>query len=46
MGAKFSKNEISEVIRRVLTYYLHKRENPTDRKKVLFFFPKFPVGLQ
>ena len=46
MGAKFSKNEISEVIRRVLTYYLHKRENPTDRKKVLFFIPKFPVGLQ
>lgn len=46
MGAKFSKNEISEVIRRVLTYYLHKRENPTDRKKALFLVPKFPAGLR
>lgn len=46
MGAKFSKNEISEVIRRVLTYYLKKRENPTDREKVLLLIPRFPVGLQ
>ncbi len=46
MGTKFSKSEIGEVIRRVITYYLRKRELGLERRKELFLIPKFPAGLQ
>ncbi len=46
MGAKFSKDEIGEVIRRVITYYLRRREFHFERRKELFLVPRFPVGLQ
>lgn len=46
MKAKFSKDEIKEVVRRVLTYYLRRRELQPERRKRLFLIPRFPVGLQ
>lgn len=46
MKAKFSKDEIREVIRRVLTYYLRRREFQSERRKRLFLIPRFPAGLQ
>lgn len=46
MGAKFSKSEIGEVIRRVITYYLRKKELNLERRKELFLIPRFPVGMQ
>ena len=46
MGTKFSKSEIGEVIRRVITYYLRKRELGLERRKELFLVPRFPVGFQ
>lgn len=46
MGAKFSKSEIGEVIRRVITYYLRKKELEPENRKELFLVPRFPVGMQ
>lgn len=46
MGAKFSKSEIREAVRRVITYYLRKRELGLERRKELFLVPRFPVGFQ
>lgn len=46
MEAKFSKDEIREVIRRVITYYLRRRELQLERRKELFLVPRFPAGLQ
>ena len=46
MEGRFSKKEIGDVVRRVLTYYLRKREEQINEKKVLFLIPSFPVGLQ
>lgn len=46
MEGRFSKKEIGDVVRRVLTYYLRKREEQVNEKKVLFLIPSFPVGLQ
>lgn len=46
MGVKFSKSEINEVIRRVITYYLRKKELHIERGKELILIPRYPVGLQ
>lgn len=46
MKSKFSKDEIREVVRRVITYYLRRRELQPERRKRLFLIPRFPVGLQ
>lgn len=46
MEAKFSKDEIREVIRRVITFYLRRRELQLERRKELFLVPRFPAGLQ
>lgn len=46
MGTGFSKSEIGEVIRRVITYYLRKKELGHEKRKELFLIPRFPVGLQ
>ena len=46
MEGRFSNKEIGDVVRRVLTYYLRKREEKINEKKVLFLIPSFPVVLQ
>ncbi|MCF2555414.1 hypothetical protein [Faecalicatena contorta] len=46
MEKRISKKEIGEVVRRVLTYYLRKKESQINEKKILFLIPSFPVGLQ
>ena len=43
---KMNKEELKEVVRRVLTYYIYRREHPENEKKTLFLAPSYPAGLK
>ncbi len=45
MGIKVSKEEIGNVVRRVLTYYMRKRTVSQAADQTLFLVPEFPIGL-
>lgn len=42
---KINKEELKEIVRRVLTYYIYRRDHPENEKKTLFLIPLFPAGL-
>lgn len=42
---KINREEINEIVRRVLTYYIRKKSSG-ERKKTLYMIPAFPVGLE
>lgn len=45
MAMKISKEEIREVVRRVLTYYIRRKEYSGNEERSLFLIPLYPVSL-
>lgn len=45
MIMKISKEELKEVVRRVLTYYICRKECAESGERILFIVPLYPVGL-
>ncbi len=42
---KISRDEISTLVRRVLMYYIRRKEREKEDGRVLFLIPEHPIGL-
>lgn len=45
MIMKISKEELREVVRRVVTYYMRRKEYEESAERILFIVPSYPIGL-